>query len=330
MKSKIIQMLGDLGGYKIARSITRNQPKVLMYHRFSEKKAGLEVSAATFEQQLKIIKHNFNPMTLADLASYREKNLSTPVNAVVITVDDGYRDFYEVAYPLLAHYKIPATFFVTTGFINGDIWLWPDQVDWILTHKQSNEKVVLAGREFDLSQPAKVLWWPIVGHFLQIPDAQRIEALTLLEQRSNIELPKVAPQAYSAVNWTQLAEMQNNGIEIGGHTVNHPSLGAMTTEDARREIFQSYTDITHELGERPRTFCYPNGQPSDYSEDIKNIVRESPYLAAVTAFSDKFNTDLNYAWRRFVGCEDSFQFHKSLFGVEHLGNRIRGTSRAAI
>lgn len=60
------------------------------------------------------------------------------------------------------------------------------------------------------------------------------------------------------------------------------------------------------------------------------MVEESPYLAAVTAYSDRFNMDLDYAWRRFVGCEDEFQFNKSLFGVEHLGNNLRGTTRATI
>lgn len=328
MKSTIIQLAGNLGGYQVARSLTRSQPKILMYHRFSAKKAGLEVCAATFEQQLKIIKRNFQPMTLAELALYRQKNAATPANAVVITVDDGYRDFYEVAFPLLAHYQVPATFFVTTGFVNGDIWLWPDQVDWLLNNKQGTGTVELAGREFDLSQPAKTLWWPIVGHFLQVPDTDRTAGLTRLAQACALDLPAVAPVEYSAVNWQQLAEMQAKGIEIGGHTVNHPSLGAMTLENVRYEILQSYADITRELGERPRTFCYPNGQPSDYSEAIKNIVRDSPYIAAVTAFSDRFNTDLDYAWRRFVGCEDNFQFHKSLFGVEHLGNQVRKTTRA--
>ncbi len=328
MKSAVIQAAGKLGGYQVARALTRQQPKILMYHRFSAQKAGLEVTANTFERQLQLIKRYFNPMTLADLAQYRQKKGTNPANAVVITVDDGYRDFYEVAFPLLAHYRVPATFFVTTGFVNGDIWLWPDQVDWLLNNKQAGDSLVIAGRHFDLSLTAGELWWPIVGHFLNIPDEERRAGLVLLAQACKLQLPQVAPMQYSAVNWQQLAEMQEHGIEIGGHTVHHPSLGAMEIDAARAEILQSYTDITRELGERPRTFCYPNGQPSDYSEAIKGIVRDSPYLAAVTAYSDRFNTDLDYAWRRFVGCEDDFQFHKSLFGVEHLGNLARNTRRA--
>jgi peptidoglycan/xylan/chitin deacetylase (PgdA/CDA1 family) len=330
IKSRLIQSVGALGGYQCARLLTRNQPKILMYHRFSKIKCGHEVTSATFEKQLKKIKRNFNPMTLADLSLHIQRTGRAPANAVVITVDDGYRDFYEVAYPLLKQYKVPATFFVTTGFVNGDVWLWPDQVAWLLDNKITGVKTNLAGSDFNLGLPAAELWWPIVGHFLNVSDAMRMEAMQNLALACDVSLPTIVPEKYAAVNWLQLAEMQDNGIEIGGHTVNHPSLGLMDEESARQEILQSYADIVQHLGEHPRTFCYPNGQPSDYSMAIKKMVQDSPYLAAVTAYSDKYNVELDYAWRRFVGCEDDFQFNKSLFGVEHLGNTFRGTTRSTI
>ena len=53
IKSSLIQLAGALGGYQCARLLTRRQPKILMYHRFSQLKAGHEVTAATFEKQLK-------------------------------------------------------------------------------------------------------------------------------------------------------------------------------------------------------------------------------------------------------------------------------------
>jgi len=330
MKSLIIEQAGNFGGYQLARWLTRKQPKILMYHRFSAEKKGLEVTSATFEKQLKVIKRYFNPMTLAQLTEHIKTTGHSPANAVVITVDDGYRDFYEVAYPLLKHYQVPATFYVTTGFINGDLWLWPDQVTWLLMNKANGlGELQLGTLKVSLAEPMDRIWWPIVGHLLNATNAERLHYLQQLSASCQLALPVAAPSEYSAVSWSELVEMQSNNIEIGGHTVSHPSLGHMPLSESAFEIQQSWQDLTDNLGVHARTFCYPNGQPGDYSDEIKQQVQASPYSAAVTAFSDRFNTRLPYAWRRFVGCEDQFQFSKSLFGVEHLGNCLRNTQRCS-
>lgn len=328
MKSKIIAIAGELGGYQLARLLTRAQPKILMYHRFSEQKKGHEVTAATFEKQLQLIKRYFNPITLAGLSESINARGKAPAHSVVITVDDGYRDFYEVAFPLLKHYQVPATFFVTTGFVNGDIWLWPDQVLWLLNNRNLwDAELSVGNRSFDLSQSTQAIWWPLVLHLLTVDNSLRLQALVDLQELAGIALPAAAPLEYAAVNWQQLREMQANGIEIGGHTLSHPSLGHMDLDAARAEINTSFSMLQDQLGSALRTFCYPNGQPADYSPQVKQLVAESGFTAAVTAYSDRFNIDLPWAWRRFVGCEESFQFNKSLFGVEHLGNQMRKLQR---
>lgn len=331
MKSKIIEIAGELGGYQLARLLTRKQPKILMYHRFSTVKKGHEVTAATFEKQLRLIKRYFNPMTLADLTHTIAQQGSAPANAVVITVDDGYRDFYEVAFPLLKKYQVPATFFVTTGFVSGDLWLWYDQVTWILNNRKiSSGKIEIAGKEFDFNEHNSALWKNIVDHFLAVSNEIRVSGMVKLIDACHVQMPSQAPEEYAAVNWQQLSEMQEHGVEIGGHTVSHPSLGHTDLKTASYEIKQSFVKLNDVLGNKNRTFCYPNGQPEDYSDDIKRLVRESGYTAAVTAFSDHHNVELSYSWRRFTATEERFQFMKSLFGVEHLGNKIRSFNRSDI
>lgn len=327
MKARLISTAGKLGGYHAARLITRRQPKILMYHRFSEQASPTAVSLAGFERQLRIIKRWFNPMTLTQLAEARAIG-QTPEHAVVITVDDGYRDFYEIAYPLLRHYGLPATFFVTTGFINRETWLWPDQVTWLLERKPGGlGQQQIAGLPLDLDRPRSEVWQALIDRFLSVPNQERLAGLKELERLCDVTLPPQAPTECGASDWSQLEEMQKNGIEIGGHTYSHPSLGHMTEEEVAQELAWTRGLLVERLGDRPRSFCYPNGAPGDYSERIKSQVREAGFTAAVTAFSDRYNLQMDYAWRRFVGTEEDFQFHKSLFGVEHLGNQARRTAR---
>lgn len=328
MKSQIIKAVGTLGGYRLARRLTANQPKLLMYHRFSKDESSHAVCEKTFEKQLRLIKNNFNPMTLAEVAAIQHSGRAIPKHAVVITVDDGYRDFYELAYPLLKHHSVPATFYVTTGFINKDLWLWPDQVLWLLNNRANlSGNLSVANQAIQLDRHVAQVWQDVINLFLSVSNQDRILGLKKLELSCGVALPQTVPDVYAACDWRQLIEMQDAGIEIGGHTVSHPSLGHMTDAEVKMELQGCMQALHDNLGPQSRTFCYPNGQPEDYSDRVKALTEEAGFTAAVTAFSDQYNTDIPYAWRRFVGAEDSFQFHKSLFGVEHIGNRVRKTSR---
>ena len=95
---------------------------VLTYHRFSRKNPGkLTVTAEAFESQMKYLKDNgYHFITLAQLIEFMEYKRALPPKAVAITIDDGWRSFYNIGLPILKQYSIPATLFVYTDFIGGN------------------------------------------------------------------------------------------------------------------------------------------------------------------------------------------------------------------
>lgn len=324
----LVHAFGKFGGFALARFITQSQPKILMYHRFSMVPNGHDAQAGKFEQHLDWMQKHNQLMSLADVVQYKIKHGKFPTNAIVITVDDGYRDFYEVAFPILKRRGIPATFYVTTGFVNGDIWLWPDQIQWLLSQEHNYKGPYAVGDTvFSIEPERSEVWWPIVLQMLRVKNQDRIDCIHKLQESLGVKLPIIPPARYAPCNWDQLKEMQSAGIEIGGHSVTHPSLGSLEPIDARHEIQQSFDTLNEKLGVRPRTFCYPNGQPSDYSEEIKRYTKEVGYLAAVTAFSDCHGLSKDFAWRRFVGGNNDFQQNKSISGMELLGNKLKRNSR---
>jgi peptidoglycan/xylan/chitin deacetylase (PgdA/CDA1 family) len=96
---------------------------ILCYHQFTnEDTAGhaLEITARAFEQQMQyLLDNNFLVLTFSDIEKILSEHQPIPDKAVVITVDDGYRSVYDVAWPLLKKYEIPATLFIYTDFIGG-------------------------------------------------------------------------------------------------------------------------------------------------------------------------------------------------------------------
>lgn len=89
---------------------------ILMYHSVhpdSNPNNRLEISVASFERQMQFLKkHNYNVVTVEELSGLIRERKRIPPRTVAITFDDGYKDNYTYAFPVLKKYKIPATMFV--------------------------------------------------------------------------------------------------------------------------------------------------------------------------------------------------------------------------
>ena len=322
-KSKAVQIAGSTGVFQMCRLMSRSTPKILMYHRFSEKPKEGYVDRVTFERQVNYLKNNFYVVTLSKLVSHYLKTGSFIKNAAVITVDDGYRDFYDIAYPVLKKSAVPATFFITTKFVDGDFWLWPDSIRYILDcsnevdlHAVSSDlkyaKTQITGRD------RQVLWDKIVTFLLSIPENEKKQWIADFSKFQEVELPNQPIDDYSAVSWSQVQELNTKNIEIGVHTKSHPSLGRLTEDRLSAEILGAVETIQNHLRQVPTSFCFPNGQPVDYTESAKKHVKNSGCTSAVTAFYDEHMVDDLYELRRFFVGTDWQYFLRVVNGVDVL------------
>ncbi|WP_405420041.1 polysaccharide deacetylase family protein [Marinobacter flavimaris] len=330
LASKLVRKAGDLGLYQFARLLTANTPRILMYHRFAAEAEPGYVSRERFREQVAYIKKYYHPMTLQDLSTCLFDTGKVPRYAIVITVDDGYRDFHDVAWPVLKELDVPATLFVTTGFVDGRLWLWPDQISWLFAQLEG-PNTAFKYRDFELAEgevgrnPGKT-WQRVIDRLLSVPDAEKHEFIAALASTWQTPVPATPPPAYAPCSWDQLVDMQNQGIEIGGHTVTHPTLGQVSREQAVAEVAGCKAMLADNLPQNPRTFCYPNGMPSDFSTELMKVVEETGFDCAVAAFADNAAMKHRYALRRHSGAQDWFQFHKAVSGVEYLGQVFRGNA----
>ncbi len=323
IKSQLIKLATSLGGFQLCRSLSRSIPKILMYHRFSENPQSGFVHREAFEKQIKYLQNSFNLVTLNDLVkTYRQQGYF-PTNTIVITVDDGYSDFYEIAFPILKKYNVPATFFVTTRFVDGDFWLWPDCVRYILKH--SNE-IDLRRISSDLEYATKqmtdrdrqAVWGMIVTFLLSITEDEKNHWLAKFAEFQNVKFPDEPIEGYRAISWSQAKELNANNIEIGVHTQSHPSLGRLKEHQLSAEILGAVEIIQSQIGDSPTSFCFPNGQPSDYTERVKQHVKDAGCHSAVTAFYDEYLVNDLFELRRFCVSTSWNYFLRAVNGVDVL------------
>ncbi|MCP1677152.1 peptidoglycan/xylan/chitin deacetylase (PgdA/CDA1 family) [Natronocella acetinitrilica] len=325
--SRLVKLAGPAGLYSLARQFTRNHPRILMYHRFSEAEQSGFVSAAAFEQQVRYIARHHHAITAGALITALRDGTRLPPHTLVVTVDDGYEDFHRVAWPILKRHGVPATLFATTGFVDGELWLWPDQVAWLLDRTpESSDAVTVAEQRITVDGTA---WQRLIDVLLTLPDAEKHLAIAAMAEQLGLVLPKAAPTEFASVSWDQLRELEQAGIEVGGHTCTHPTLPKVQTSELPKELDACLARINEELGERPRPFCYPNGQPSDYSQTVRDAVEQAGFIGAVVAHADHASHADVYQLRRHSSSANPFQFMKAASGIEWLGRRIKNRGAAA-
>lgn len=326
--SSLVKLGFSLGGGRFSQKITAQYPRILMYHRFHQGDDNGGISADSFARQVAFLSEYYECLTVSDLSERMKagRGVFRGKPVVCVTIDDGYSDFYDVAFPILQQYQVPATFYVTTGFVDRACWLWFDRLKWIVENDVT-AAVTVDGHDFQpdkWNQDKVGTWSRLVSDFLK-RDGSTIELnLDELAKQVGVKVPEIAPSSYAAVTWDQLREMRRAGIEIGGHTVNHYSLGHMAREDVVEELETCCKRLTEELGGAPTAFCYPNGQPVDVPENYSKILRETGFDSSVVAYYDKVGMADPHALRRHGVGESWYGFQKTMLGVDRLGAMLLG------
>ncbi len=318
-------------GLRIAKWLTKSYPKILMYHRFDEDAAWRRVGAHAFETQIRLIKENCNVIGLKELVSSARTGRSFQPNSIVITVDDGYEDFYLYAFPILKKYQVPATVYVTTDFIDGKMWMWPDVIDYILRKTAYKDYSIFTRgrmRTFHIAgeKGRRRAWNELADYCLTLAEKEKQCFLNEVAEDLRVNVPVEPVHKYKALSWRQIEEMIKYGIEIGGHTKTHPRLTAIEPCRKRTEINESKNRIEEVTNYPADSFAYPNGTKQDCDEETKSIVRETGYKSAAVAYTDGARlTDL-YELKRFSVGNDMRHFKKIICGMELISTRIKNVT----
>jgi len=256
---------------------------VLIFHRVLARPDPLfpdEMDAARFDQLCGWLKSWFNVLPL-DQAVASLQSGSLPARAACITFDDGYADNHAVALPILRRHGLCATFFIATGFLDGGR-MWNDTIiETIRACPQAtlDLDVLGMGRHAVASIDEKrAAITAVIDSIKYRPVAERVAVTEQLAALARVQPPQDLMMSSQAVR-----EMRQTGMQIGAHTVSHPILARLTTDQVRDEIGQSKLFLERLLGERVGLFAYPNGKPGvDYHADSVAVARELGFDAAVS------------------------------------------------
>ena len=289
------------------RMFTKSQVIIVIYHRISPKQDNWSyepLDPRSFEGQIRYFSQNFKILQLDNLIEYLVQRRPFPRKAVIITFDDGYKDNYRYAYPILKKYHVPATIFLATGHIGTGDLFWFDKVRYIIRHTNLSQlKLDELGcypikSEFERTQ-AYLIINEKLKHMSRKNRDYLIEKLLSI---SGVKIPADLGRDL-ILSWEDIKEMSHNGIAFGAHTVSHAILTNLPLHQARREIITSKKDIEARLGLKVTAFSYPNG---DHNEEIVKLLKESNFECAVAVLPSKLISpkDSIYELSRIIMNED--------------------------
>lgn len=269
LKRQGLQSAQRLGMWALLRRLTAGRARILAYHGVADEVCpvgnfdGFFVSVRQFTRQLEAIAR-FGPVwPLSRVVDYVCAGRPLPTAVVTLTFDDGYLNNAQTAAPLLKKFGMPATFFVTTGFIDGTAHPW-----WAALRARGAQdhwdRGTLLAAEAHLRTTGLAA------------QASALAGFGATTQRTEW------PAMWRMMSWDDIRGLAAAGHEIGGHTVHHPSLAHESSAVIQDEIRTALERIKAEIGSASSCFAYPYGRPANVSQAAMDAVAAAGCKAAVT------------------------------------------------
>jgi peptidoglycan/xylan/chitin deacetylase (PgdA/CDA1 family) len=272
---------------RLARAAPWRGTLGLGYHRIAEDPDDLTFDPGLFsatrdslDRQLEFLRANFDVVSPEAL----EREPDAPGRRIVVTFDDGYRDNYELALPLLKRHGIPAAFFLATGYIDEPRVPWWDELAWIV---ESTAKPALAlgpwlDHDLDLAGDRRAATAELTNVYKELSTERGDAFIEHCAEAAGTGRCDAAGAADLWMTWEMAGELRDAGMTIGGHTVSHPVLARTQPDAQRREIEGCASRLREELGIRMRYFAYPVGLRASFDETTKAILDD---VGVALAFS---------------------------------------------
>lgn len=306
--SKVLARTGLLGLISAMRGGLVRKLPILAYHRVVDADEAtfpfdielVSTSTAQFEAQMRYIRDHFTPITFRTLGDCLRGAAKLPRKPIVVTFDDGFDDNYTTAFPILKRLGVPATIFLSSGYIGGVQTFWFDRVAFMVLNTSASR--VRIGKETepltDLQQRRGALK-RILFRLKRMENGRRIKAIANIERQLGAGLP-AQNSASKPLSWEQVAEMSAHGIEFGSHTVSHPTLTQLSPTALRQELLRSKQDIEAQLRQSVDVVSYPVGEQHAFDKSICEAAAETGYGFAVSYLQGNNRIDAldRYALRR--------------------------------
>ena len=285
------------------------------------------ISVEKFEEYISYITKYKNVISINDFLDIHYSRKELIPNSCVVTFDDGFRNNFVNAAPILEKYKCPAIFYISTNIVGSNDFFWVDKLEIAFSKTKKNfiklkkifnlnknqennitpEFYYLYSNKFDLRfVNIRVYLLEQIKKFLKLVDKHSRDKIiiNLLDFLISDELYKLDHwEEYKTMSWDQIKNLSNNKLfEIGGHSSSHDILSKHNLFDLEKDIKESIDKIKKELGFFSGHYAYPEGQKEHYSNQVIRLLKKQGVICCPSAIHGKssFKDDLFHLKRIMI------------------------------
>jgi peptidoglycan/xylan/chitin deacetylase (PgdA/CDA1 family) len=265
---------------------------VLVYHRILNPAdsrydpAVIEATPDQFDDQMATLRRRHAAVDPEELCDLIENPSKVKHFRIAITFDDGYRDNFTNAFPILRSHGLSAMFFVPTHFIGTKRIPWWDQIAWVVRNTKKTEVTFEFPQKktftIDQANPASSIQ-QIIRLFSKAGNVDQDKFLAEVERACALEIPKEADEA-QFFSWEEADEMQKGGMAIGSHTHSHRILNSLSADEQKKECTDSGKQLKERGFARSDCLAYPVGNLTSFSDETIRYAKEAGYRFAFSNF----------------------------------------------
>lgn len=324
--------------YRLFKPLTRSSALIFLLHRFEDPANGVQGHSAAFlDEALTFLKREgYNFVALADLIRSARGETPPLERAVCFTMDDGFMDQATIAVPIFKKHNCPVTVFLITGFIDGQLWPWDDQVRHLFMATPHDKIDINLGSRtlsYDFTQHSRIETARLFRELCKaLPEEQMLDAVRALSEACSLPLTSSPPKAYQPMTWDTARSLEQQGVTFASHGVTHRIIARMTLERAKDEMTESWTRLKAELSNPLQAFCFSTGRWNrDFTARELAVLSDTDYQAGVStdpsyvSFSPDSTAQHPIVLSRFTFPDDKTTFVQYSSGIEHMKTWLRTT-----
>ena len=211
-----------------------------------------------------------------------------PPRAFAVTFDDGFENNYSVAAPILADLGVPATFYVTTGYVEHNAMSWIDRIEVFMEHTSSGMLRLpwtTRPHSFDDTGSKIAVLDQIRHHAKRDPDIDP-DALAsdIFAQGGVAEVRSSDDPVDRKMSWKQVADLaQTEGFTVGGHGHTHRIMTSLDDDELENEVTLCLDLLAEKASLTTEHYSYPEGLDYCYSDRVAGVLRRHGIACCPTA-----------------------------------------------
>ena len=255
------------------------------------------ISKDFFVSFIKNISKVGSPVTMNEIIFANKNKQKLPPYSFAITFDDGFENNYNFAAPILDNFKVPATFYVATNFINNNVMSWIDQIELVVENIKHNFIKMPWGKyEIINNRSSKIKFLESVRFNVKNnPNIDPFEIVNIIYDQLNLKVIQTHNDLLTKMmSWDQLDKLNNNEFfTIGGHSHSHAILSFLKKQEMEREVKLSLKFLWEKGKIKTNHYSYPEGLANSYNQDVIKVLKKNNILCSPSAIHGTNNIYTN-------------------------------------